>query len=107
MAIELQESKKSRVSSERIAASLRRDGTVRLQFSKPMIEMLERLSTQTHLPIEQVMTQGVMLLQVAVEAQMRGQKLYIVDDKLDVETEINGFGIHPSVEMEPEEDQAD
>ena len=57
-----------------------------------MAEALDRLCAEIDAPIEEVMTQAVALLIVAVEAQKRGERLCLADEELKITSEILDFG---------------
>ena len=63
-----------------------------LRPTRPMSEALARLSADIDAPVEEVLTQAVALLMVAVEAQQRGQRLCLADDDLKIMGEIVDFG---------------
>ena len=68
-------------------------GQITLGMSRSMADALERLSEKMKTPVDDVLTQAVALLMVAVEAQDRGQRLCFADDDLNVVGEVVDFGI--------------
>jgi hypothetical protein len=75
-----------------IIAQLRRDGTARLRFSQPTIEFLEQQAIRLKLPVEEMLTQAVGLFVVAVEAQARGEQVCLLNDDLEIVSEIGAIG---------------
>ena len=80
-----------------VAAQLRRDGTARLRFSRPLIELLDELSTRLNTPVAELITQSVTLLKVAADAQARGESVCLLDDDLEIVAEIINFGTSKGV----------
>ena len=93
-----------------VAARMKRDGEARLRISSPMLELLDGLSIQMNLPMAEVLIRAVGLLNVAIEAQARGEKLCLLNDDLDIVGEIadlcasKNHGSDPSPELEADRD---
>ncbi len=66
---------------------------ITLGLTPPMASALESLTVQIGVPVEEVLSQAVVLLMVAVEAQKRGQRLCLADDDLKIMGEIVDFGV--------------
>jgi hypothetical protein len=62
-------------------------------MTQSMASALNSLSERLSTPIEDILSQAVALLIVAVEAQDRGQRLCLADDELNVVGEIVDFGV--------------
>jgi hypothetical protein len=68
--------------------------TENLTLSLPttMDELLTKLVDKTHLPVEQIISQGIIFIDIAIKAKENGLRLMIVDEKGDIVTEIVDFG---------------
>lgn len=63
-----------------------------LGMTLPMAYTLGLLSEKMGVSVEEVLSQAVALLRVAVEAQDRDQRLCLADDDLNIVSEIVDFG---------------
>lgn len=65
----------------------------RLTFdvSSELNEMLERLAAQTSATKSEVLRKAIALMDVAVDAKTKGQKIVLADDKDQVVTKIVGL----------------
>ena len=86
---------------DNVAAKLRRDGEARLRFSRPMVELLDGLSVRLNLPVVDVITHAVVLLKVAVDSQVHGQRLCLLDDDGNIRGEVVDFGMSEGVGIDP------
>ena len=66
---------------------------ITLGLSQPMASALESLTHEIGTPVKDVLSQAVVLLMVAVEAQKRGQRVCLADDDLKIMGEIVNFGV--------------
>ena len=74
------------------ATRLNREGEVRLRASRPMVELLDQLSARLNTPVDDLLTQAVVLSKVAIDAQARDQRVCLLDDDLNIMGEIVDFG---------------
>jgi hypothetical protein len=70
----------------------RHPSEITLGMTQSMAATLDGLSEEMDAPVEEVLSQAVALLMVAVEAQNRGQRLCLADDDLNIVGEIVDFG---------------
>lgn len=77
------------------SANAEADEPIRLSLllSPPLYDMLTTLAVETHSSRADVLRRALALMQVAVEARKKGQKLGLVDEDQKLAEEIIGLGL--------------
>jgi len=77
------------------SAKAEAEGRIRLslELSAPLYDMLTTLAVETHSSRADVLRRALALMQVAVEARKKGQKLGLVDEDQKLAEEITGLGL--------------
>ena len=64
---------------------------INLDLSAELYETVNKLKQQINGDTAEVLLKGIILLEVAVEAKLQGKKVWITDDKQNLESEIIGI----------------